>query len=332
MFAWWPAWKTLALINILDAGGARLPPSPAPAGRKHHPWQHLPWNAQFQQDRKLVQFVFRNRQRGFYIELGARDGKEHSNTYALEMAQGWSGILIDIFQNEECKKNRPHSTCIQACAAREEGIQTVVEAGLNTGFLQFVETDNASTTQRILCQTLPSILSKQEAPGWIDWLSLDVEGAELEVLTPLLDKGSSFVVDVISVETKSANALAYRQFMRNHGYWLVERMGLDDAHAAGMLASMKRIMHRALDLIAWKGDGRYEVDKLTSYARNVSRWNLKRAALVARNKKCKMGELGLRSIDLLFNVLPGLESFSQAMCRGNGFEGDEKLGRGRHGE
>lgn len=45
-----------------------------------------------------------------------------------------------------------------------------------------------------------------------------------------------------------------------------------------------------------------------------------------------MGELGLRSIDLLFNVLPGLESFSQAMCRGNGFEGDEKLGRGRHGE
>lgn len=96
-----------------------MPPSPAPAGRKHHPWQHLPWNAQFQQDRKLVQFVFRNRQRGFYIELGARDGKEHSNTYALEMAQGWSGILIDIFQNEECKKNRPHSTCIQACAARE---------------------------------------------------------------------------------------------------------------------------------------------------------------------------------------------------------------------
>lgn len=55
-------------------------------------------------------------------------------------------------------------------------------------------------------------------------------------------------------------------------------------------------------------------------------------AQVARNKKCKMGELGLRSIDLLFNVLPGLESFSQAMCRGNGFEGDEKLGRGRHGE
>ena len=44
-----------------------------------------------------------------------------------------------------------------------------------------------------------------------------MEGAELEVLTPLLDKGSSFVVDVISVETKSANALAYRQFMRNHG-------------------------------------------------------------------------------------------------------------------
>lgn len=31
----------------------------------------------------------------------------------------------------------------------QEGIQTVVEAGLNTGFLQFVETDNASTTQRL---------------------------------------------------------------------------------------------------------------------------------------------------------------------------------------
>ena len=42
------------------------------------------------------------------------------------------------------------------------------------------------------CQTLPRILKSQEAPRLIDWLSLDVEGAELEILTPLLEGDHGF--------------------------------------------------------------------------------------------------------------------------------------------
>ena len=49
-------------------------------------------------DDKLEKYLdFRN---GFFVEAGAYDGVDQSNTYYLEKEKGWNGILIEpIFEN-----------------------------------------------------------------------------------------------------------------------------------------------------------------------------------------------------------------------------------------
>lgn len=70
----------------------------------------------------------------------------------------------------------------------------------------------------------PRILDQYHAPPEIDWLSLDVEGAELEVLQPLFhDATSRWKVDVISMEARAADVIAKLHFMGQNDYQLMDR-------------------------------------------------------------------------------------------------------------
>lgn len=52
----------------------------------------------------------------FYLELGALDGKDISNTWALEHTLGWTGILIEPgpVNFASLSKNRPNNILINA--------------------------------------------------------------------------------------------------------------------------------------------------------------------------------------------------------------------------
>lgn len=90
--------------------------------------------------------------KGFFVDVGAYDGVEHSNTYALEQL-GWKGWCIDADPSaiEACQRNRQ-------CAVRWARV------GYDDG-----------TTR------LSEILVKVP-PRTIDYLSIDVEGMDLDVL------------------------------------------------------------------------------------------------------------------------------------------------------
>eukprot|EP00435_Cladocopium_sp_Y103_P032947 s874_g8.t1 len=201
---------------------------------------HLPW--QFQtgvlQTLKLplkdvLEHVFRNRQRGSFVELGAADGKFLSNTYALEHGFDWFGILIEPLpeQVEKCRVNRPRSTCVQACVAKEPGLQHFGEdmvRAVQSGLVRLADVPKKGWVQReIHCRTLPDILREHDMPRVIDWLSLDVEGAELEILESVFQDGA-FHFDVISLEaTTRKDSFKKLQFMHNHGYQFMDRFGDD---------------------------------------------------------------------------------------------------------
>ena len=55
---------------------------------------------------------------GFFIDVGALDGKRFSNTYALE-ERGWTGICVEAHPTYAAlaKKNRPKSIVINAAAS-----------------------------------------------------------------------------------------------------------------------------------------------------------------------------------------------------------------------
>ena len=142
---------------------------------------------------------------GYFVELGANDGKLASNTFYYEKSRNWHGILIEPAPNLflQCRQNRStedHIVCA-ACVSfdyKDEFVKIIYSNSMSVSLN--VETDigdpaaHAELGRQFLgpgetvfafgaiARTLNSILLEANAPARIDFLSLDVEGSELEVL------------------------------------------------------------------------------------------------------------------------------------------------------
>jgi FkbM family methyltransferase len=130
------------------------------------------------------------KKKGFFIEFGAADGKYLSNTYLLEKEFIWSGILVEparIF-HEKLLINR---NCIidNNCVWKNSNSK-----------LRFIETNRPELSMLKQFENLDSIdrsykniydvetislndlLIKYQAPKIIDYLSIDTEGSEYDIL------------------------------------------------------------------------------------------------------------------------------------------------------
>lgn len=151
-----------------------------------------------QLDLKLRPYLnFRN---GFFIEAGASDGIAQSNTLYFERYMGWSGILVEPIPElaAQCRDNRPNCI-VESCALvsfesdfvemRYCNLMSLVKGALKSPpaeqihIKQGCEIQNVSTYElRVPARTLTSILDKHSVRKKIDFVSLDVEGYELNVL------------------------------------------------------------------------------------------------------------------------------------------------------
>jgi len=134
-----------------------------------------------------------NKKGGFFIELGANDGLFQSNTAFLEKDMEWSGILIEpsLKGYEQCKKNRPNSLCFNyACVSndyKDDYVKGDFEDNNPMGSINGNRTRTLNLV-KVRAITLEKILDKYCHTN-IDFLSLDTEGYELEILKGLnLDK------------------------------------------------------------------------------------------------------------------------------------------------
>ena len=133
-------------------------------------------------DLKLNEEIFFNKENGFFIELGAYDGLTQSNTAFFEKTKNWTGILIEASRDryEQCVKNRPNSKCVNtACSATDNAS---ISFNHENGLMSKVVDDGVYSCDT---STLETILDNCEVDRNIDFLSLDVEGHELEVLEGL---------------------------------------------------------------------------------------------------------------------------------------------------
>jgi FkbM family methyltransferase len=153
-------------------------------------------------DERLLPHV--RRRRGTFVELGAFDGVNQSNTAWLEANRGWRGILVEPIPEayEQCVRNRPLATVVNcACVADDYSDPTVemVYSGLMSivrGARSSEETDEAWVslgeelqqlsryTFTVPARTLTAVLDEHRL-RCVDLLSLDVEGYEIEVLKGL---------------------------------------------------------------------------------------------------------------------------------------------------
>jgi FkbM family methyltransferase len=141
---------------------------------------------------------------GFFVEAGANDGFDQSNTYHLERQLGWTGLLVEPVPELAAlaAAERPRSrvvTCALVASGdprreveiRYGGLRSVVagahgseaddRAWVGPAFELGLEQAYSVT---VPARTLSSLLDEMQAPE-IDLLSLDVEGYEPQVLAGL---------------------------------------------------------------------------------------------------------------------------------------------------
>ena len=192
-------------------------------------------------DQKIDQ-LFEGKRHGYFIELGAFDGLFQSNTAFFEKHREWTGILVEPSLNKfnECVVNRPMSNCENyVCVSSSYETNTVI--GDFDGYsMSSVGGTRINTPIEKLslskATTLDTIIDKY-SPANIDFMSLDVEGYELEVLKGMNLRKYRPTYILIEIYTIDYNEVV--KFMEENDYQLccnftnynrVDNPGWDGTH------------------------------------------------------------------------------------------------------
>ena len=173
-------------------------------------------------DKKLLKYL--NFKDGFYIECGANDGINQSNTWFFEKSLNWRGILIEpnkkIF--EELKKNRSSKNIFENVALVSESFSKKIY--LTNNNLESKVTGNIDNNNiEVFTSTLNHILKKNKIYK-INLFSLDVEGYEVEVLKGL--NLNFFDIDYILIETNDFDKINF--MLKNCNYRFEEKLSFHD--------------------------------------------------------------------------------------------------------
>jgi FkbM family methyltransferase len=182
---------------------------------------------------QLVWEFFGHRSEGFFVEVGANYPRQGSQTWHLEHA-GWRGLLVEpqatLFQ-ALCRE-RPRSKVFwAACGAPEKtGLaELYVPANGLEGFATLEKNVDDfeiryERTERVEVTTLDALLVQVGNPK-VDFVSIDTEGTELDVLRGFTL--GQHQPALILIEDKG-QSLAKHRYLRARGYKLVKRTGLNN--------------------------------------------------------------------------------------------------------
>lgn len=164
--------------------------------------------------------------KGYYLEIGGNDGITQSNTYCLSR-KGWSGLLVEPNHKNYklCKYFRPNDKVVNsACVSFDQKKHYIYlsDDDLESSQLHLTEHDEVYIAP---ANTLNSILIKQGAPKFINFFSLDVEGAELDVLKGLDFDNYSFGLILIEVRN---DVNQVRELLEKNGYKFREKFSHHD--------------------------------------------------------------------------------------------------------
>lgn len=180
---------------------------------------------------------------GYYVDVGAFDGRSSSNTYHLEKSLGWVGVLIEpvmhqFFRSKQIRSSQNiffHAACIGKDYKENlveliysASMSTIVTRGDEKKALAWAEEgaqylSRGEIVERTWSQarTLESILVESKSPKTIDLLSIDVEGNELGVLEGIDFSLWNFKYIVIETREKSDAFL----YLERHGFVHLATLG-----------------------------------------------------------------------------------------------------------
>lgn len=182
--------------------------------------------AQLHQD-LISLMVTKFKTHGFFVEFGATDGKRFSNSFMLEKNFNWSGILAEPGRkwHQSLKLNRNaiiDTRCVWNSSGEKLEFNETEVGELST--LEMFSTADLHAEERKLGNrylvetiSLEDLLAQNGAPKFIDYLSIDTEGSEYEILKRFdFDK---YTFGFISCEHNyTENRERVVELLSSHGY------------------------------------------------------------------------------------------------------------------
>ncbi|MBI2716582.1 MAG: FkbM family methyltransferase [Rhizobiales bacterium] len=182
--------------------------------------------AQIWQDLWVLHETRRKRD-GYFVEFGATDGIDCSNTYLLERDFNWRGILAEPnpVWHTELMRNRTAKIDLRCVfSGSGERVKFVAAKYPVLGTILGFESGDGHKAARsehsiieVETVTLNGLLEQHDAPHDIDYISVDTEGSELEILECF--DFSRWNVMLWSVEhNMTQREQGLDRLMREHGY------------------------------------------------------------------------------------------------------------------
>lgn len=179
----------------------------------------------------LAYSILHKKKRGFFVDIGAHDGVSINNSYLFERL-GWNGFCVEANPKtfEELKKNRKCDTYNLAIFSKNIGTTTLVASDSECSVLDTLELnltqhhkdrlDELGQTKTFSVQTATFNEVMQNYPNifHIDFMTLDVEGGEMEVLKGIDFDKYSFSVMTIEHNYTESKEEQIIDFLHTKGY------------------------------------------------------------------------------------------------------------------
>lgn len=195
--------------------------------------------SQYKQDEHIYNTYFTGVKNGIFVDVGAEDGERFSNTKLFE-DMGWLGLCVEPRPIAFNHLKTVRTCLVENCAISDEegefdflclneygkGLSGLVDKypDQHKARIKRDATFTRDDVIKVKCFTLDNILQKHNI-GDIDYLSIDVEGAELNVLKSI--NWDRQKIKIITAENNYGET-DVRDFLAEKGYSYGGKAGIDD--------------------------------------------------------------------------------------------------------
>lgn len=204
------------------------------------------FKSQWKQDEFLNMGIFRGKKDGFFVDIGAHDGVDGSNSYFFEKELGWKGICIEpiteryvqLIQNRDC-------FCMNCCIYDKVDMVPFTQ---NSGYTEML----SGITNTYDSRHIERIIREQKTEGGnsrmvrkptyplnnilelhnvreVDYLSIDTEGSEYSILFAI--DFNKYVIKTISVENNYPDDFErIDKLLTEKGFSRIIRLGGDEIY------------------------------------------------------------------------------------------------------
>jgi FkbM family methyltransferase len=206
--------------------------------------QALPYYSQDGQDKYIHTQFFRNKRKGFFVDIGANDGITLSNTNFFEKELGWEGICIEP-NPDTFKRLLAARKCITLNGAisnhsdKATFLKITGHSEMLSGLIDFYDDEHLRRIDEELklyggekqeisvkCYKLNELFESYKVKN-IDYMSIDTEGGEYNIIETIDFKKIS--ISVISIENPYNDA-RIRKLLFLNDFELNNILGSDEIY------------------------------------------------------------------------------------------------------